>query len=97
MTRKGATKVAEAAPVAPAGMTMRRAPSDMALHGAVLLGDSWFAWRVMLIALMGEALTDAERVLFMWLTGRATEPLERCEEFWGIVGVEAVRAAPSPR
>jgi hypothetical protein len=86
VTRKGATKVAETAPVAPAGMTMRRALSDLALLGAVLAGDSWFAWRVMLIAMMGEALTDAERVLFTRLTGRPTEPMERVEEFWGIVG-----------
>jgi hypothetical protein len=97
VTRKGATKVAEAAPVAPAGMTMRRAPSDMALHGAVLLGDSWFAWRVMLIALMGEALTDAERVLFNVAHGTGYGAAGTLRRILGHRGVEAVRAAPSPR
>lgn len=65
---------------------MRRALSDPALLGRVLGSDSWKAWRVVLIALMGEPLTDDERVIFKRLTGREREPLERVEEFWGIVG-----------
>ena len=36
-------------------VTMRRALSDKHLLGAVLGGDSWLAWRVLLIAAMGEA------------------------------------------
>jgi hypothetical protein len=39
-----------------------------------------------LIALNGEKLTDAERVVFTKLTGREREPLQRCEEFWGVIG-----------
>jgi hypothetical protein len=52
----------------------------------VLGGDSWRAWRVLLIAAMGEALTDDERVLFTELTGRSQEPLQRVEEFVGVIG-----------
>lgn len=54
-------------------------------HG-LIGGDSWAAWRVLLIAIMGEALTDAERVVFQELTGREHEPGEPVEEFWGIIG-----------
>jgi hypothetical protein len=43
-------------------------------------------WRVLLIAAMGEALTDAEREIFKRLTGREHEPLERCEEFIAVIG-----------
>jgi hypothetical protein len=66
--------------------TMRRALSDPALLGDVLAGDSWRAWRILLIAMMGEPLDDEERVIFKALTGREREPLERVEEFWGIIG-----------
>ena len=40
----------------------------------------------MMIAAMGEALTDEERVTFTALTGRAQEPLQRVEEFAAVVG-----------
>ena len=45
-------------------VTMRRAVSDRHLLGAVLGGDTWLAWRILLIAAMGEALTDEERAIF---------------------------------
>src|SRR5580700_9705308 len=67
-------------------ITMRRALSDLALLGGVLAGDSWLAWRVLLIAMWGEALTAEEREIFTKLTGRAREPLQRCDEFWGVIG-----------
>jgi hypothetical protein len=67
-------------------MTMRRALSDPALLGKVLEGDSWKPWRTILVAMMGEALTEDERVIFTRLTGRPSEPLEPVDEFWGIVG-----------
>ena len=50
--------------------TMRKALADKKLLGNVLVGPSWHAWRVLLIAAMGEALTDEERVIFTALTGR---------------------------
>src|SRR5690606_8884054 len=43
-------------------------------------------WRALLIAAMGEALTDDERELFARVTGREHEPLERVDEFWAVVG-----------
>ena len=58
-------------------VTMRRALSDTNLLGAALGGDSWLAWRILLIAAMGEALTDEERAIFAKLTGREREPGER--------------------
>ena len=67
-------------------MTMRRALSDPALLGNVLPGDSWRAWRIILIATMGEALDDEERAIFQSLTGRPTEPGERVDELWAVVG-----------
>lgn len=65
---------------------MREALADPQLLGGALPGDSWLAWRTLLIAAMGEALTDEERALYTTLTGRDVEPLEPVEELWGIVG-----------
>ena len=66
--------------------TMRAALDDPNLLGDVVPGESWLSWRVLLIAMMGEPLTDAERAIFVKLTGRAREPLERIDEFVGLVG-----------
>jgi hypothetical protein len=65
---------------------LRKALADPALLGNALAGDSWHAWRVMLIAAMGEALTDDERKTFFKLTSRTREPLERVEELAIIAG-----------
>jgi hypothetical protein len=65
---------------------MREALADVRLLGNVLAGDSWQAWRVLLIAMMGEALNDDERIIFTKLTGRETEPLQRIEEAAFVVG-----------
>jgi hypothetical protein len=69
-----------------AAITMRRALEEPQLLGGVLAGDSWLAWRVMLIAIMGEKLTDGERVIFKALTGRDYEPGDPVEEFWAAIG-----------
>ena len=69
--------------------TMRRALSDKNLLGGVLDGDSWLAWRVLLIASKGEELTDEERAIFQRLTGREREPLEPVEEFEAVAGRRA--------
>ena len=42
-------------------VTIRKALTDKKLLGNVLAGESWRAWRTLMIAMMGEALTDAER------------------------------------
>jgi hypothetical protein len=52
---------------------MRRALSDPNLLGKALPGDSWKPWRTLLIASMGEELTEDERELFRQLTGRDHE------------------------
>jgi hypothetical protein len=51
-----------------------------------LTGDSWRAWRTLLIAANGERLTPAERTLFTALTGRDKEPGQRVEELIAVVG-----------
>jgi hypothetical protein len=66
--------------------SLREALSDQQLLGDVLSGPSWQAWRVLLTASMGEQLTDDERQLFKQLTGRDREPLQRVEEFVGVIG-----------
>jgi hypothetical protein len=68
-------------------VSLRKALSDPGLLGQVLDDDSWSAWRTLLIAAMGEALTADERVVFKTLTGgRDCEPLQRVEEFEGVIG-----------
>jgi hypothetical protein len=67
-------------------VTLRRALGDRALLGTVLEGPSWSAWRILLIAAMGEALSDEERAIFTALTGRDHEPLQRVEELVAVVG-----------
>jgi hypothetical protein len=66
--------------------TLRKALADNKLLGSVLAGDSWTSWRILLIAAMGEPLTDDERVIFTQLTGREREPLQRIEELEAVVG-----------
>src|SRR3984957_8814160 len=67
-------------------VTMRRALNDRHLLGAALGGDSWLAWRALLIAAVGEPLTDEERAIFAELTGREREPGERVDELWCVIG-----------
>lgn len=67
-------------------VTLRDALSDQRLLGSVLAGDSWRAWRILLIAAMGEPLSDDERAVFTQLTGREHEPGQRVEELVGVVG-----------
>jgi hypothetical protein len=67
-------------------VTMRAALSRPDLLGSVLPGPSWAAWRALLIAAVGERLTEDERSIFTKFTGRPAEPLVRIEELWAIVG-----------
>lgn len=67
-------------------VTIRRALENPELLGSVLSGASWQAWRVILIATMGEPLTDSEREIFTQLTQRPMEPQERVEEVWAVAG-----------
>jgi hypothetical protein len=68
-------------------VSMRAALGDRELLGLALPGVSWRAWRIILIAVMGEALTDDEREVWRELTGgREHEPGELVEEFHAVVG-----------
>ena len=67
-------------------VSMREALADPKLLGYAIAGPSWFLWRTLLIAAMGERLTDEERRAFTSVTGRDVEPLERVDEFWNVVG-----------
>ena len=66
--------------------TLREALSDERLLGKALEGDSWHAWRTILLATLGEPLTDEELATFQAVTGREVAPKERCEELVAIVG-----------
>jgi hypothetical protein len=87
--RVGSRRHAFALPVSGRGgpmipkTTLRRALADQQLLGSELAGDSWAAWRTLLIAAMGEELTDDERQIFRQLTGRHKEPGECIEELRG--------------
>src|SRR5437763_9179963 len=65
---------------------IRQALTYPALLGNALTGDSWKPWRTLLIASLGEELTDDERQTFRQLTGREHEPGERIEELLAIIG-----------
>ena len=65
---------------------MREALADPRYFGALLAGDSWAAWRILLIAIAGEELTDGERVVFEAITGRNIEPGGPVHEFWAVIG-----------
>ena len=54
--------------------TMREALADPDVLGHALPGDSWLNWRILLIAAVGEPLTDTERMIWRELTGRDHEP-----------------------
>ena len=65
---------------------IRQALSDPHLLGRSLEGDFWLPWRVLLIAAMGEKLTDYERVIFKQFTGRDREPCQRVNELAVVAG-----------
>jgi hypothetical protein len=65
---------------------LRRAFDDNKLLGRAFSGDSWAPWRTLLIACMGEELTEAERVTFRQFTGRDHEPGQRVHEAAFAVG-----------
>jgi len=70
-------------------VSMREALRDPKLFGHVLQGDSWYGWRVLLIAAAGEEVTDDERVEFKRLTGREREPRKLVRELIAIFGRRA--------
>jgi hypothetical protein len=67
-------------------VSLRKALADPQLLGSVLAGDSWSAWRTMLIAAIGEPLTPPERAVFTRFTGREIEPCQQIEEAAFVIG-----------
>jgi hypothetical protein len=66
--------------------TLRTALSDSNLLGRALAGESWAAWRALLLAAMGEKLKPLELEHYRRLTGRAEPPPDRVSELWVIAG-----------
>jgi hypothetical protein len=76
-------------------VTLRQALTDSAYFGGQLSGDSWLRWRVLLLAILGEPLDEAELFAFCELTGRHTAPAEPVREFAGVIAAgEAAKAVP---
>src|SRR5436190_4059227 len=67
-------------------VALREALSDPNLLGTAIAGDSWRSWRTLLVASMGESLTEDERATFRALTGRDREPLQRVDQFAAVIG-----------
>ena len=67
-------------------VSLREALEDDRLLGRAIPGDSWKAWRVVLLAAMGEPLKADELEIFQRLTDRTTAPTEPAEEVTAVVG-----------
>ena len=67
-------------------ISLRQSLQDPNLLGGALTGESWAAWRTLLVASMGEELTEDERATFRALTGREREPLRRVDQFAAVIG-----------
>jgi hypothetical protein len=65
---------------------LRQALADDNLLGRALPGDSWGVWKTLLIASVGEVLTEDERVVFKKITGRDHEPGRFVSELVACVG-----------
>ncbi len=67
-------------------VTMRAALSDPEMLGAAMKGPSWDGWRALLIAAVGEELTDDERVIFKSFTGRDRESGQMIDTWLCVAG-----------
>jgi len=65
---------------------LRTALSDSNLLGKALPGETWLAWRALLLAAMHEKLRPAELEHYKRLTGRSDPPPDRVSELWVIAG-----------
>jgi hypothetical protein len=66
--------------------SLRRAITDPKLMGNILGGDTWTAWRALLLAAVGEPLAPEETELFTKFTGRSTPPEQCTDELWCAIG-----------
>jgi hypothetical protein len=69
-----------------ARVSMREALEAPHMLADALPGPSWASWRTLLIGLMGEPLSQAERQSFKLLTGRDAEPGELVDTFLCVAG-----------
>jgi hypothetical protein len=67
-------------------VSMREALRRPEYFGAMLAGNCWTNWRILLIAIAGEQLDDTEVEVFKGLAGRTGAPTEAVREFWAVVG-----------
>jgi len=65
--------------------TLRTALEIPQLLGDALPGDTWLAWRSLLLAIMGEPLKADELELYRKLTARQDPPGGRVDEFYAVV------------
>jgi hypothetical protein len=56
------------------------------LLGGAIPGDTWLAWRALLLAIMGEPLKEDELELYRRFTARQEPPGQRVDEFYAVVG-----------
>lgn len=67
-------------------VSLREALAHPGLLGSALSGASWAAWRIVLMAAMGEPLKADELPIFAALTGRTSSPTARVDEMAAVVG-----------
>jgi hypothetical protein len=67
-------------------VSLREALEDPALLGDAIPRPSWLAWRVLLLAMLGEPLTEEEMGVYRKFTQREVAPSKRVSEFYGIIG-----------
>jgi hypothetical protein len=75
---------------------MRDALESAAYFGGLIGGDAWRAWRVLLIAIVGEELTQNERVVFEASQDALRSPERRLKSFGPSLDVAAARRALWP-
>jgi hypothetical protein len=75
-------------------MSMRACLADPNLFANILHGDSWAAWCILLIALVGEELTVAERASSPSSRNAPRSPASSSRSSLASSGVAAVKVAP---
>ena len=65
---------------------LREALTDPNLLGKSLDGETWLAWRALMLAIAGEPLVPEETEIFTKLTNRTSSPAKWVDEFWAVIG-----------
>ena len=72
----------------PPRFPLREALSDPNLLGTAIAGDSWGSWRTLLIAAMGEELSEDEREIFKSADRPGARAATTCRQFAAVIGRE---------